>query len=194
MKVPALEPLVIPNLEIIRKQEALDIKLNLKNLKAWGGTNFIVKNLKVSYEKQTAEGQITLPLIHATAEYDIDGRILVLPLKGKGIFKGNITNIVADLSGSGEFTTDKKGRQIAQIKTVKVKCRVGDATGTATNTDSNPNNEAITKSAITFYANNRRQILDIVTPIAEEIAAEFIIQFGNQVLGAVLIDEILPEN
>lgn len=46
MKIPALEPLTIPNLEINRKQEALDLKLNLKDLKAWGGTNFIVKNLK----------------------------------------------------------------------------------------------------------------------------------------------------
>lgn len=46
MKIPALEPLSIPNLEINRKQEALDLKLNLKDLKAWGGTNFIVKNLK----------------------------------------------------------------------------------------------------------------------------------------------------
>lgn len=46
MKIPALEPLVIPNLEINRHQEALDLKLILKDLKAWGGTNFIVKNLK----------------------------------------------------------------------------------------------------------------------------------------------------
>lgn len=45
-----------------------------------------------------------------------------------------------------------------------------------------------------FYTNNRRQVLDIATPIAEEIAAEFIIQFGNQILGAVLLDEILPDN
>lgn len=50
------------------------------------------------------------------------------------------------------------------------------------------------ETAIQFYTNNRRQILDIATPIAEEIATEFIIQFGNQILGAVLLDEILPDN
>lgn len=50
------------------------------------------------------------------------------------------------------------------------------------------------ETAINFYTNNRRQVLDIATPIAEEIAAEFIIQFGNQILGAVLLDEILPDN
>lgn len=46
MKIPALEPFVIPNLEVTRKSEALDLKLNIKDLKAWGGSNFIVKNLK----------------------------------------------------------------------------------------------------------------------------------------------------
>lgn len=50
------------------------------------------------------------------------------------------------------------------------------------------------ETAVNFYSNNRRQILDIATPIAEEIAAEFIIQFGNQILGAVLLDEVLPDN
>ncbi|KAK7601696.1 hypothetical protein V9T40_009137 [Parthenolecanium corni] len=194
MKIPALEPLVIPNLEINRKNEALDLKLKLRDIKAYGGTNFVVKNLKVSYDKVSAEGTIILPLIHTTCEYDINGRILVLPLRGKGIFNGNITNIKADLSGTGELTTDKKGRSIAQIKTVNVKLRIGDATGTATNIDNDRNNERITETAVQFYTNNRRQILDIATPIAEEIATEFIIQFGNQILGAVLLDEILPDN
>lgn len=46
MKIPALEPLVIPNLEINRKNEALDLKLKLRDIKAYGGTNFVVKNLK----------------------------------------------------------------------------------------------------------------------------------------------------
>ncbi|XKL60770.1 hypothetical protein PGB90_007827 [Kerria lacca] len=194
MKIPALEPFVIPNLEVTRKSEALDLKLNIKDLKAWGGSNFIVKNLKVNYEKLTAEGTLVLPLIHTTCEYDIDGRILVIPLKGKGLFKGNITNIRADLSGSGELTTDKKGRSIAQIKTAIVKMKIGDAVGNAVNVDHNRNNEVITETAVNFYTNNRRQVLDIATPIAEEIATEFIFQIGNQILGSVLLDEILPDN
>lgn len=49
------------------------------------------------------------------------------------------------------------------------------------------------ETAVNFYTNNRRQILDIASPIAEDIATEFIFQFGNQILGAVLLDEILPD-
>ena len=52
---------------------------------------------RVSYEKLSAEGTILLPLIHASCEYDIDGRVLVVPLKGKGIFKGNISELTVTI-------------------------------------------------------------------------------------------------
>lgn len=134
------------------------------------------------------------------------------------MFHTHTANIRAELSGTGELTTDKKGRAIAQIKTVNVKTKIGDATGTATNTDRNRQNERISEyrfyniqrastvaiiflfifhtaeTAVSFYTNNRRQILDIAAPIAEEIATEFVTQIGNQILSAVLLDEILPDN
>lgn len=62
-----------------------------------------------------------------------------------------LANIRADLSGTGELTTDKKGRQIAQIKNVNVKVKIGDATGTAINNDKNRNNELISKYIYGIY-------------------------------------------
>ena len=37
------------------------------------------------------EGIITLPHLEVSAEYDVDGRALVAPFKGQGIFKGNFS-------------------------------------------------------------------------------------------------------
>lgn len=37
------------------------------------------------------EMTVRLPLITATCNYDVDGRLLVIPLKGKGEFKGNFS-------------------------------------------------------------------------------------------------------
>lgn len=48
-------------------------------------------------------------------------------------------------------------------------------------------------TASTFYHQNRRVVLDIITPIAEEIAVEFALQIGNNILKNVLYDEILPK-
>lgn len=42
-------------------------------------------------DKLTLEMSITLPKIDVTCDYDIDGRLLVVPLKGKGTFIGNFS-------------------------------------------------------------------------------------------------------
>lgn len=51
----------------------------------------------------------------------------------------------------------------------------------------------LAETAATFYHQNRRVVLDIITPIAEEIAVEFAVQIGNSILKTILYDEILPK-
>jgi hypothetical protein len=51
----------------------------------------------------------------------------------------------------------------------------------------------LAETASTFYHQNRRVVLDIITPIAEEIAVEFALQIGNNILKTILYDEILPK-
>jgi len=42
-------------------------------------------------EKLTLELSITLPHIAVKTDYDVDGRILLAPIKSKGIFRGNFS-------------------------------------------------------------------------------------------------------
>jgi hypothetical protein len=46
---------------------------------------------RTDLDKLAVEASITLPHIDATADYDVDGRILVASFKGKGVFKGNFS-------------------------------------------------------------------------------------------------------
>lgn len=46
MKIPGLEPLVIPALEINRNNDALQVKAKLKDIQAFGGTGFVINRLK----------------------------------------------------------------------------------------------------------------------------------------------------
>ena len=42
-------------------------------------------------DKLALELSITLPHIGVTADYDVDGRILLAPVKSRGVFKGNFS-------------------------------------------------------------------------------------------------------
>ncbi|XP_050430977.1 circadian clock-controlled protein daywake-like [Adelges cooleyi] len=191
MQIPALEPMVIPMLQVNRNVESLKVKATIKDIQAWGGSKFVLSNLKVNLEKLVGEGTVLLPSLLVNCSYDIDGRLMVIPLKGQGIFKGNITNTKADIKASVEILKDKKNREYFQLKDIRLKVKVGDATGKATNLY-NPNNDVITETAMSFYNQNRRMVLNIITPIIEEISVEFAMQIGNNVLKTVLYDEILP--
>ncbi|XP_050548945.1 circadian clock-controlled protein daywake-like [Daktulosphaira vitifoliae] len=190
LQIPALEPMVIPRLQVNRNDDSLKVKATITDVMAWGGSKFVLNNLKINLEKLTGEATVIVPNLFVNCTYDIDGRIMVIPLKGKGTFNGTITNVRVDIKGSAETLKDKKNRDYFQLKNIRLKVKVGDATGKVKNLSRG--GEVITETAMTFFHQNRRLVLDLVSPIVEEIAVEFAMQIGNNVLKTILYDEILP--
>uniref|UniRef100_A0A0A9XEC2 Circadian clock-controlled protein n=1 Tax=Lygus hesperus TaxID=30085 RepID=A0A0A9XEC2_LYGHE len=191
IRVPAADPFVIPKLNINRDQPNLKIKANLKNIVAKGGSAFKIQRLKTDLNKLTLEAQVVLPKIQVTCDYDVDGRLLVVPLKGVGIFKGNFTNIIVDIKGVGEMVKSKKGTEYVQIKTIKLKLKMGAESVKFKNTDNNANNDLIATTAANFVNQNRDQVFEIVTPIAEETAEAIAKQIGNPIFRAIPFSEIV---
>lgn len=46
MQIPALEPMTIPMLVVNRNEESLKVKATIKDIQAWGGSKFVLSNLK----------------------------------------------------------------------------------------------------------------------------------------------------
>lgn len=46
LQIPALEPMVIPELQVNRNVESLKLKATITDVKAWGGSKFVLSNLK----------------------------------------------------------------------------------------------------------------------------------------------------
>ncbi|KAK9503719.1 hypothetical protein O3M35_010221 [Rhynocoris fuscipes] len=193
IRVPALEPLEIPQLDINRDQPNLKVKALLKNIKINGASAFKVTKLRCDPNALNVEMTIQLPFTTVTCDYDVDGRLLVVPLVGKGVFRGNFTDIVADVKATGEIISSKKGVKYIAIKTVRTKVKVGDQVVRFVNTDNNRNNDLITQTAANFINQNRRQVLEIVLPIAEETADAIVKSMGNNVLRSIPYNELLPQ-
>ncbi|XP_014289105.1 circadian clock-controlled protein daywake [Halyomorpha halys] len=192
IRVPSLEPLHIPQLSINRDLENIKVKANLKDLKVWGGNGFKINKFKSNLDKLSVEMSVTVPTAYVTSDYEIDGRLLVVPLKGKGIFSGNFTNISADVKGTGELVTGKKGAKYVNIKSLRIKAKVGDQVVKFVNTDDNQQNALITNTAANFVNQNRRQVLEIVTPIAEETGEALITQMANNLFKTIPFSELVP--
>jgi hypothetical protein len=46
---------------------------------------------RTDLEKYAVDMSVTLPHLDVTADYDVEGRILLANFKGKGVFKGNFS-------------------------------------------------------------------------------------------------------
>ncbi|KAJ4447895.1 hypothetical protein ANN_09904 [Periplaneta americana] len=189
LQVPPIDPFVLPALEVNRDREAIKVRALLQNIVAYGGSGFIINKLKTDLDNLGIEVSVTLPRIEATADYDVDGRILVAPFKGKGVFMGNFTDVKVDVKGSGK-TIKKNGEEYIQVKTIKTKIRVGDSSVKINVKDDRSG--VLTQSALQFYKQNKKQVLEIVMPIVQETAEEVIAQISNTVLNTIPKDELLP--
>lgn len=91
LKLPALDPLFLPSLTVDRNLEALKIKANMSKIRVHGATDFLIDDLKANPNDLTVAIRVQLPHIHVNGDYDVQGRLLLLPLNGAGSFKGNFS-------------------------------------------------------------------------------------------------------
>ncbi|EDW15935.1 protein takeout [Drosophila mojavensis] len=94
INVPALEPLYIGDLNILEGGSS-GITVKAKKLSVYGASNFEITKMRASIQNKRFDFELILPLLKGEGQYDINGNILALPIKGNGPFVGNFTNFVA---------------------------------------------------------------------------------------------------
>lgn len=91
LKLPALDPLFLPSLTVDRNLDSLKIKANLTKIRVYGATNYVVRELKANPDDLMVSFKAQLPYVYVHGDYDVQGRLLLVPLTGIGNFKGNFS-------------------------------------------------------------------------------------------------------
>ncbi|CAK9807229.1 Circadian clock-controlled protein daywake [Anthophora plagiata] len=189
LKLPALDPLFLPSLTVDRNLEALKIKANMSQIRVYGATNFVIDNLKANPNELSVSLKVQLPHIHVNGDYDVQGRLLLLPLNGAGSFKGNFTDTEVRVNAQGKEVTDKKGVQRIDIDKLVTKIRVGHGN---IKLKAPAQHTVAADAAATFFNSNPRLVLDIASPIIEDTAATVSKALAARALGALTKEELLP--
>lgn len=111
---------------------------------------------------------LTLPQLHGEFKADFDGRVLSFPIKGKGKFSGNITNVRCTVDGNGTLVKEKAG-EFLQLKDIKLKATPGELSGIKFKSASNSRQDAaLISTATEFFKQNRQQLDKIYYPRMSE--------------------------
>ncbi|XP_068629038.1 circadian clock-controlled protein daywake-like [Battus philenor] len=188
VNLPALDPFVVPTLKLNRTAANLRLKAVIKNVKAYGGSNFKIEKLKVNLNnKFVAEIKLSIPKLVVVGDYDVKGsQILAINLTGKGKINGNFTKIAVVAKGLAKPIT-KDGVEYLQVDKVVTKVKIGN--GQIALSDSV--NPLAATSAATFFNSSPNVVLDILSPLVEETAATVVKAIINKMFGSVPLKNIL---
>ncbi|XP_067013799.2 circadian clock-controlled protein daywake [Anabrus simplex] len=111
--IPSLNPLVVEKAEI--PGNGLD--LTFMNAKLHGLPDTDIRDVKFDTTKQYLEVNFLIPHLYVDSDYKIDGKLLVVPLKGDG--KTNITLTDVDLTYKANYLKEKAADGEDHIKLQK---------------------------------------------------------------------------
>ncbi|XP_063634652.1 uncharacterized protein LOC134805267 [Cydia splendana] len=189
--IPALEPFAVPTLKLDRTQPNLRLKAVVKNIRAVGGSNFVVEKLKLNLNnKYAAEVRLSLPHLAVSADYDVRGsRLLVLEIDGKGKLRGNFTGISVIAKGAAKVV-EKEGVRYLQADKIVTRVKVGHGQVAFDDTE----RPLAAASAANFFNASPGVVLDILSPLVDETAAAVLKAFLNKVLAKIPLHEFLLED
>ncbi|XP_026280272.1 protein takeout-like [Frankliniella occidentalis] len=189
LNIPSVSPLNIPMVKLEQGTGAVNYKLKLTNLKIYGlgeykfqQVRFIEKDLKI-------DGNVDIPDLYLESDYVIDGRALVVPIRGEGIFTANLTNTKASVDIQLNLVKRKNGEYIRPTET-RVSLTIGGAKahfGNLFNGD-----PILSRTTNTFLNENTKDILEEVKPAVEAVAAMIVEDVASNVVRVVPYNRLLP--
>ncbi|KAK7601698.1 hypothetical protein V9T40_009139 [Parthenolecanium corni] len=124
MRIPSLEPFYVPLVKLDQGSEAVNFKATFKNLTLRTGLVFDVKKVKIDFSKPSIFVDVLFPRVKLDSVYNIDGKVLVVPIKGDGLSTGNLTDVSVQLTVTGKYVP-KNGKTFLQILTRKINFKLG---------------------------------------------------------------------
>ncbi|XP_011192235.1 protein takeout [Zeugodacus cucurbitae] len=188
LNVPAMEPLDIGDLNIL-EGGANGINVKVKKLNVWGSSNFEIKKIRASDDAKRFDFELILPYLHGEGNYNINGQILGLTLRGSGPFTGNFTNFYAFVKVVFDVKPINDVEMIS-LKELVVKIRTGSGSVHLQNLFGNDKtlgdiiNETINQN-FELFTN------EVIQPIERALEKRFS-SVASQILDSFTYNELFP--
>ncbi|RZC39115.1 circadian clock-controlled protein [Asbolus verrucosus] len=186
LNIPRVDPFTLSETTVNQTiSEVVSISAILKNVKTIGAGNAIIEDFKANPFNLTGELRCTFPWIQLEMDYDVNGQLLIVPLRSKGHFIGNFTD--TRIYGKGSIkTVDRDGVQYFKVDKISLKSVVGD--GQIKLTAENPELQFSADLIANFYNDNPRLVMDTVNPIYIQTAEEFYKVIFDRILADYISD------
>ncbi|XP_030376611.1 protein takeout [Scaptodrosophila lebanonensis] len=186
--IPPMEPLVVPEIKMDQDSGAIYLHSIYKNVKISGISKHTLNDLQIVPLKFTVS--LTFPQLHMESDYNIKGKIMMMPLLGDGRCSVDLTNItmVTELHGQ-EYK--KHGITHIKIADIKVKYEVDNV---KMHLDNLFNGDKVLGQKMNDFLNeNWKTLAEEVRPLMTKALVDILRASVDKLFDAFSYDELLPK-
>lgn len=114
-----MDPLFITSLTVNQGSRQIGLAMTIKNFNIYGLRNTKFKRARTELEKQHIEWDFEIPRVEILGQYDISGKVLILPIVGTGDANVTITNLKITYKYDWTYVT-RNGKQYMNVTTSKL--------------------------------------------------------------------------
>ncbi|KAH8418523.1 hypothetical protein KR009_011310 [Drosophila setifemur] len=186
IQLPSVEPFKMDMLALQLTEGPQGYKITLKNMEAFGASNFQVKSLKLSENNEPFKATIVMPKLMIEAKYTSSGILLILPASGGGDFHAVFEGVSADLTGKTSVRV-VKGANYLHIDALSLVLDVKDVKMSISGAFNN--NRILLEATNLFLRDNSQIVLEAMqAQLQKKLASEFG-KLANQLLKNVPIEQ-----
>ncbi|KAI5715531.1 hypothetical protein M8J77_017734 [Diaphorina citri] len=190
LSIPPVEPFGIPMIMLEQGTGAVNYKANLKDVKITGLSSYKFDEIKVDLPQHKVTAKVHVPVLFLESDYDINGRALLVPIRGMGLFRANLTNVNAHVKMNGKVIK-KKGQEYFESKDTMIKLTIGETQahfGNLFNGDS-----VLSEATNKFINENANDIVEEVKPAIEMVASMLLDDIANKIFKNIPVSKVFPE-
>ncbi|XP_017145332.2 uncharacterized protein LOC108157678 [Drosophila miranda] len=186
IQLPSVEPFKMDSLALQLTEGPQGYKITLKNMEAFGASNFQVKSLKLTENNEPFKAKIVMPKLKIEAKYTSSGVLLILPASGGGDFHAVFEGVTADLTGKTSVRASK-GANYLHIDSLSLVLDVKDVKMSISGAFNN--NRILLEATNLFLRDNSQIVLEAMqSQLQKKLASEFG-KLANQLLKNVPIEQ-----
>ncbi|XP_050456597.1 protein takeout-like [Cataglyphis hispanica] len=191
LQIPPCEPLRVPQIEISQAVGPISITSTYTDIEVQGGTNFTLKSVKIDIDKDRVRLKLYLPRLEMIARYNMNGRIMLLPITGNGLARGNFTDIEVIATVQGErYQSQKTGEIHYRVVDFYVDFDVGNAN---IYLDNLFNGDGTLSNAMNLFLNDNWKVVAAeIKPALENTVSDIFKTFSNKIYSKFPLDTLLP--
>ncbi|KAL7728543.1 hypothetical protein ACLKA6_012548 [Drosophila palustris] len=188
--IPPMEPLTVPEIKMDQDSGAIFLHSTYRNVKITGMSRHKLNDLKIDPSQLKFMVSMTFPKLHLDSQYNMKGKIMMMPLLGDGQCFVDLTNLTMYTEMFGEEYT-KDGAIFLKIKDIKVKYELQSVHMQLDNLFNG--DKALGQRMNDFINENWKSLAEEVRPLMTNVLVDILRASVDKLFKAFSYDQLLPK-